>query len=260
MKKTLIFFLILCSSCNSNVSEWKSLVTDNSLNGWHIFQDDGTKKGWSVENNILIFDAVSDLEAGTGDASLLSDKKYTSFEIEFEWKIEKGGNSGFMWGVNEDLKYRFPYQTGPEIQIIDIAIYDDPEKVLGGEIELNNVLADLEEKKHYLGAVYDIFSPKKFDVYNPAGNWNEYYIKIDQKNNLGEVKLNGHLINEFELRGELWDKMYSESKFNNSESKESEYLGEKRWYDFGKFKSGHICLQDHPGKAYFRNIKIKELN
>ena len=26
MKKTLIFFLILCSSCNSNVNEWKSLV------------------------------------------------------------------------------------------------------------------------------------------------------------------------------------------------------------------------------------------
>ena len=161
MKKTLLLFLILCLSCNSNDNEWKSLVTDNSLNGWHIFQDDGTKKGWSVENNILIFDAVSDLEAGTGDASLLSNKKYTSFEIEFEWKIEKGGNSGFMWGVNEDLKYRFPYQTGPEIQIIDIAIYDDPEKVLGGEIELNNVLADLEEKKHYLGCLlYTSPSPR----------------------------------------------------------------------------------------------------
>ena len=42
--------------------------------------------------------------------------------VIFEWKIEKGGNSGFMWGVKEDSKYKYPYQTGPEIQIIDIAI------------------------------------------------------------------------------------------------------------------------------------------
>ena len=37
------------------------------------------------------------------DASLLSDKKYLNFEIKFDWKIEKGGNSGFMWGVDENL-------------------------------------------------------------------------------------------------------------------------------------------------------------
>ena len=83
-----------------------------------------------------------------------------------------------MWGVNEDKKYRFPYQTGPEIQIIDIAIYDNPEEVLGGEIELNNVLEDIEEKKHYLGAVYDIFSPKEIKNYKPAGNWNKYYLSL----------------------------------------------------------------------------------
>ena len=260
MKKNLILFLILCFSCSKKNNEWKNLIVDNSLKGWHIFQDDGTKEGWYVDNDVLIFDAVSDLESGNGDASLLSNKKYTNFEIEFEWKIEKGGNSGFMWGVNEDKKYRFPYQTGPEIQIIDIAIYDNPEEVLGGEIELNNVLEDIEEKKHYLGAVYDIFSPNEIKTYKPAGNWNKYYIKIDQKNNLGEVKLNDQLINQFELRGDLWNKMYLKSKFNNSESKDAEYLGNKRWYDFGKFKTGNICLQDHPGKAYFKNIKIRELD
>ena len=29
---------------------------------WHIFQDDGTKTGWSVVDNILIFDADSGLD------------------------------------------------------------------------------------------------------------------------------------------------------------------------------------------------------
>jgi len=28
---------------------------------------------------------------------------------------------------------------------------------------------------------------------------------------------------------------------------------------FAKFSEGHICFQDHPGKSYFKNIKIREL-
>ena len=39
-----------------------------------------------------------------------------------------------MWGVSEDKKYKYPYQTGTEIQILDAAIYDDPVSVLGGEV------------------------------------------------------------------------------------------------------------------------------
>jgi hypothetical protein len=188
---------------------------------------------------------------------LLSNKTYESFEISFEWKIEKGGNSGFMWGVDEDMAYKFPYQTGPEIQIIDPQVYAKPEDVLGGDIELNNVLGDLDQKKKYLGAVYDLFSPKGELKPNPVGDWNQYYIKIDQKNNKGLLKLNDVVINEFPLSGPEWDDSFLKSKFNKSE--DYPYLGEKRWYDFAKFKKGAICLQDHPGKAYFKNIKIREL-
>ena len=92
---------------------------------------------------------------------------------------------------------------------------------------------------------------------NPVGDWNQYYIKIDQKDNQGLLKLNGVLINEFPLSGPEWNDSFLKSKFNKSE--DYPYLGEKRWYDFAKFKKGAICLQDHPGKAYFKNIKIREL-
>jgi hypothetical protein len=129
---------------------------------------------------------------------------------------------------------------------------------MGGDIELNNILTDLEQKKHYLGAVYDLFSPIKEPNPNKAGQWNTYYIKIDQKNNFGQVKLNDQLINEFSLSGEKWDEKMVKSKFNRSD--DYEYLGDKRWYDFAKYKQGSICFQDHPGKAYFRNIKIRELH
>ena len=130
--------ILVLTNCTNTNSEWKALLVDDSLEGWHIFQDDGSKKGWIVEDGILIFNGLSDMESGEGDASLLSDKVYGNFEIKFDWKIIPGGNSGFMWGVHEDEKYNYPYQTGPEIQILDPAIYDNPNIALGGEIEINN--------------------------------------------------------------------------------------------------------------------------
>jgi hypothetical protein len=255
--KRLLFILLIFCCCSPQENNWDNLIVNNSLEGWHIFQDNGSKKGWSVKNNTLIFDTLSGLESGNDDASILSDKMYSSFEIIFDWKIEKGGNSGFMWGVREDNSYKFPYQTGLEIQIIDIAAYDSPREILGGEIELNNILTDLNEKKHYLGAVYDLYPPKITTPPNPAGEWNTYHILIDQKNNYGFVKLNDLIINKFQLRGEQWDSLYSKSKF--SKSYDYPYLGEKRWYDFGKFSKGYICFQDHPGKSYFKNIKIRKI-
>ena len=130
-KIVVILICALTFSCSQTNSDWENLIIDNSLKGWHIFQDDGTKSGWTVKNDMFIFDAKMSTENMLiSDASLLSDKKYHNFEIKFDWKIEKGGNSGFMWGVDENSKYKFPYQTGPEIQIIDSSVYNKPEEVL----------------------------------------------------------------------------------------------------------------------------------
>ena len=258
MKNYILLLTFFIVSCNNN-SSWVNLISENSLKGWHIFQNDGTKNGWSVEDNVLIFDAeLSEKNMLISDASLVSDKKYLNFEIKFDWKIEKGGNSGFMWSVDEDLKYKFPYQTGPEIQIIDTETYLSPESIKGGEIVINNILNDIGKNKNFLGAVYGISPPNKLNISNPAGEWNSYYIKIDHRNNKGKVKLNNILINEFPLTGKTWDSLVKNSKFSRSE--DYEYLGDERWFGFSKSKLGHICLQDHPGKAFFKNIFIKELN
>jgi len=252
--------VLVLTACKKKSSEWTSLLVDNSLDGWHLFQDNGTKKGWIVEDNILIFNGVSDMESGEGDASLLSDKIYENFEIQFDWKIIPGGNSGFMWGVQENEKYRYPYQTGQEIQILDPEIYNDSTIILGGDIEVQNAIEDLGVYKHYVGAVYDLSPPTITDAAKPANEWNSYHIKIDYKSNTGEVILNDVLINSFPLKGPQWEAMYQKSKFSDSEAAGSEYLGEARWYDFAKFSKGHICFQDHPGKVSFRNIRIKVLD
>lgn len=250
--------MLLLSNCKSESKKWTPLIVNNSLEGWHTFKSVDATKGWIVEDNILIFNGVSDMESGEGDASLLSNKIYGNFEIKFDWKIIPGGNSGFMWGVQEDAKYKYPYQTGPEIQILDHAIYENPESVLGGDIELQNVLEDIGKYRHYVGSLYDMAPTQRIDAAKPAGEWNAYHIKIDYKTNRGTVILNDILVNEFALQGPEWDAMLQKSKFSKSE--ESPYLGDARWYDFGQFQRGSICFQDHPGRVSFRNIMIKELD
>lgn len=260
MKRTLLFISIvfIFTSCGNKETGWENLLMDNSLKGWHIFQDDGLKKGWIVEDNVLIFNGISDMESGTGDASLLSDKMYENFEIKFDWQVERGGNSGFMWGVSEEKQFNYPYQTGPEIQILDPEIYNNPQIAQGGDIEVQNAIEDLTAHKHFVGALYDLSAPAKLDAAKPAGEWNSYHIKIDHKINRGEVILNGILINSFPLEGPGWENMLAESKFSRSD--ESPYLGDARWYYFGKYPKGHICFQDHPGKVSFRNIMLKSFN
>ncbi|MEZ5072786.1 MAG: DUF1080 domain-containing protein, partial [Bacteroidales bacterium] len=129
MKKITLFLATaaLVLACTPKEAEWENLLEGNNLDKWHYFQDTGHKTGWIVENDVLTFNGVSDLEAGTGDASLISNASYGNFEIKFDWKVSPGANSGFMWGVSEDPSFLYPYQTGMEIQILDPGIYDQPE-------------------------------------------------------------------------------------------------------------------------------------
>ena len=214
----------------SSEENWVSLIQDNSLDGWHYYQDNGEKSGWDIKDGVLTFRSAN--AKGKGDKSLVSDKEYTNFKIHLEWRVSPGSNSGFFWGVKEDMKYEFPFVTGPEIQILDPEMPDGP--------------------LTQAGALYGMIAPSKW-VTRPAGEWNSYDITIDHNSNKGVVVHNGEEIVTFPLSGAEWDAMVAPTKFNNCD--------QKPWHncDFGKFKTGKISIQDHPGVISFRNIKILEL-
>ena len=135
MKNTflLLIIAIISLSCDKE-KKWTKLLNDNDLNGWHYYNDNGNKFGWSVSDGILSFDPTvgkfqldsqgNILTHGNGNPKkenndLVSDLDFKSFKLYFEWKVDSLTNSGFMWGVKEGEKYEFPFVTGPEIQIMD---------------------------------------------------------------------------------------------------------------------------------------------
>ncbi|GHA42129.1 glycosyl hydrolase [Salinimicrobium marinum] len=204
-----------------------TLFNGEDLSGWKAYNSEEITQ-WKVEDGTLAF-APAEGER-SGSENIISEDTYTNFELSLEWKISEGGNSGIMWGVQEDEKFNEPYLTGPEIQILDNERHPDAEN---GPIRQS-------------GALYDLSEPTE-DVTNPAGEWNEMTISINYDENRGTVSMNGTQVNEFPLHGEEWDKMVENSKFSD-------------WEDFGKHRTGHIALQDHGDKVAFRNIEIKELD
>ncbi len=206
--------------------EWTTLFDGKNLDGWHAYNGDEPTQ-WKIEDGAMV---LTPAKGRSGTENLVTDKTYDDFELSLEWKISEGGNSGIMWAVQEDKKYGEPYQTGPEIQVLDNERNEDAKN----------------GKSHQAGALYDMVEPSQ-DVVKPAGEWNTCVITINHKDNNGSVELNGTHIVDFPVKGDNWDALIAKSKFAD-------------WKGFGETEDGHIALQDHGYPVSFKNIKIKELN
>ena len=224
--------VLIPNNISNSDGGWESLFDGKTLDGWHRFNRKGVKPIWTAKKGVLSFDPDL-IPQGDYVHDLVTDKIFKNFQLSIEWNISEGGNRGIFWGVQEGENVNKPYSTGPEIQILDNERHPD---------------AKANPKFHQAGALYDLVQPSK-DVCKPAGEWNHVLLTIDHNKNQGSVVLNGTKIVEFPLRGEKWDELVANSKFND-----------KCEFDrFARLRSGKIGLQDHGNKVSFRNIKIRKL-
>ena len=87
---------------------WQLLFDGDDLDRWRNYGREGVH-GWTVEDGTIVTDG------GSGD--LVSRDRYEWFELQIEYKISPGGNSGVMFHVTEDNPV--PWHSGPEVQILD---------------------------------------------------------------------------------------------------------------------------------------------
>ena len=92
---------------------WKLLFDGQTTNGWHGYNQKGMPEGWAVKDGALTRVAKT--------TDIVSDEEYANFELQFDWRIAKNGNSGLFFHVVESPKYRDTYYTGPEFQLLDNA-------------------------------------------------------------------------------------------------------------------------------------------
>jgi len=228
MNKISILFFFILIGCNQAKDNWVELFNEENFDGWHSYRAGKTYDGWYIEDKVLTYDFK--LRTEPGRSYLVTDNEYTNFELSLEWMISEHGNSGVFWGVVEDERFDHPYQTGPEIQILD----DNWTEYVEGRGDINRA-----------GSLYNLMAPSAI-VSKPAGIWNHFLIHIDHKENVGFVIFNDREVLRYPVHGPEWDAMIAKSGFAD-------------WPGFGKAETGHISLQEYGGKVAFKNIKIKIL-
>jgi hypothetical protein len=198
---------------------WKLLFDGSTTNGWRGFNKDSVPAGWKVVDGALTrVDKAGDL---------ITTDKYADFDLTFEWRIAKNGNSGVFYHVAEAPDLDTVYRTGPEYQLIDNEGHPDAKN----------------GPDRWAGANYALNAPTKSET-KPIGEWNQSRIVV--KGPHVEHWLNGTKVVDYELWSPDWKARVEKSKF-------------KTMPRYGMEKTGYIALQDHGNEVAFRNMKIKVL-
>ena len=99
---------------------WELLFDGETLTGWKRFNHDTIGPLWSVQNGTILCDGEG-LGEGSGamGGSLVTTRTFGNFDLMLDYKLSEGGNSGILYHVVEDPKYKYDYETGPEFQLLD---------------------------------------------------------------------------------------------------------------------------------------------
>jgi len=205
---------------------WKLLFDGKTTRGWHTYLKDTVGSKWQVKDGALVFDPS---QPASGGGDIVTNEVFENFELQLEWKISKGGNSGIIFDIQEDPKYNATYLTGPEMQVLD-----------------NIDAEDNKKETHLAGCLYDMAGSAAVSKPKPVGEWNQVRL-IQNKGHLS-FWLNGILTYDGQMGSEEWNNLVAKSKFSN-----------KSFSNFAKLAKGKIALQQHPGSSEWRNIRIRLL-
>ncbi len=217
----------------SDTTAHNALTEEERREGWQLLFDGTAEslqahwRGFQMEDvpgGWQVEEGAIAFVPGEEGGSIITRKMYDDFALELDWKISEGGNSGIFFLVTEE--YDAMWKTGPEVQVLD-----------------NEGHADAVDPTHRAGANYDLHAPAE-EAVKPVGEWN--HMRIEVRGDHVEYWLNGVKTVEYEIGSEEWEQLVAESKFGA--------------YGYAQAEEGHIGLQDHGDRVWYRDIKILPLD
>jgi len=214
--------LIAPASASAAADDWKVLFDGKSTDAWRGYSRDTFPTGcWVIEG-----DTLKTVSGGKQPCDLVTREPYRDFELELEYKLTPGGNSGVLYRVTE-LPGEPSWHSGPELQILD----DDKYRQ--------------NSPKNWTGSLYDLIAAPRDKVVKPVGQWNK--VRVLVRDNHVEHWLNGKKVVEYELGSDALETLIAGSKFKDMPR-------------FAREPEGYIALQHHEGgDVWFRNVRVRRL-
>ena len=214
---------------------WKLLWDGTTSAGWKIANGDAfPKDGWAMEDGILkVLGSKKDSVRKGGDIETV--KQFSNFELEMDFKVSTGGNSGLKYFVVEDPKKKAGTGLGLEFQILDDKVHPDAKEGVN--------------RNRTTGSLYDLITAENLSEgnndkrMNPPGKWNK--LRLVVKDGHVEHWLNNLKMVEYNRFSQIFRNLVLKSKYS-------------AYPNFGQAPSGHLLLQDHGDEVQFRSIKIRE--
>ncbi len=215
---------------------WRLLWDGHSTKGWRgAKMEDFPKVGWEIKEGVLTV-----LESGGGESKhggdIITNDLFGNFELQVDFKITKGANSGIKYFVDPELNKGTGSAIGLEFQILDDVNHPDAKAGVGGN--------------RTVGSLYDLIPAGNMTEPNRdtkraggPGSWNRARILVEGAH--VEHWLNNVKVLEFERGSPIFRALVQKSKY-------------KKWPNFGEHVEGYILLQEHGNTVHFKNIKVRE--
>ncbi|MBI85703.1 MAG: glycosyl hydrolase [Planctomycetaceae bacterium] len=193
------------------------LFNGQDLTGWQTVDGKPIQDGWEVVEGEI---HLRNDRGRVGD--IVTTRQFCNFDLQFEWKITAGANSGVKYRVRN-----FAGRVlGCEFQILDDAMYPEV------------------DPRHSTGSLYDMYRPTRSKSLRPAGQYNHARILVYGSHI--EHWLNGRRLLTARVGGCHWRQQKANSKFSDVSG-------------FGEIGPGRIMLTDHNSEVWYRNLTLRPL-
>lgn len=228
-------FLVNKLTENEKRKGFRLLWDGKTTEGWRgAKMDKFPEAGWEIKDGLLCTIESGGAES-RGGGDIVTREKFSNFELEVDFRITEGANSGIKYFVDTELNKGEGSAIGCEFQILDDNNHPDANRGTGSN--------------RTVGSLYDLITAKSYSEPNRnkrganPGEWCKARIIVQG----GKVQhyLNNIKVVEYNRHTQMFDALVAYSKY-------------KIWPNFGRAAQGHILLQEHGNKVDFRSIKVRE--